>query len=87
MNELQEIIRQIVEFRDARDWRQYHTPKNLAATLAIEVGELQETMLWKTDTQVTQLLKSPEEKKTIAGELADVLIYSLHFPLSAIVAC
>jgi MazG-like family len=43
--------------------------------LAIEAGELQETMLWKTDSDVDQLLKTPDGRKSISSEIADILIY------------
>jgi dCTP diphosphatase len=77
MSELQELMRKILSFRDERNWQQFHTPRNLAAALAIEAGELQEVMLWKTDSEVETLLNSPEGKKDISAEIADVLIYGL----------
>jgi NTP pyrophosphatase (non-canonical NTP hydrolase) len=49
MDKLDLIIREILRFRDERDWEQFHTPRNLAAALSIEASELQELMLWKTD--------------------------------------
>lgn len=52
MTELQELIQKILSFRDERNWKQFHTPRNLAAALAIEAGELQEVMFWKTDGEV-----------------------------------
>jgi NTP pyrophosphatase (non-canonical NTP hydrolase) len=91
MSELQELMQKILSFRDERNWKQFHTPRNLAAALAIEAGELQEQMLWKTDDEVVKLLNSPEGKKNISAEIADVLIYGLLFcdataidPVSAI---
>src|SRR5580704_15981908 len=77
MAELQNIIEKILAFRDERNWKQFHTPRNLAAALAIEAGELQEVMLWKTDAEVENLLNSTEGKKSISAEIADVLIYGL----------
>ncbi|QJR35217.1 nucleotide pyrophosphohydrolase [Gemmatimonas groenlandica] len=70
---------EILAFRDARDWKQFHTPKNLAAALSIEVGELQETLLWKTDEQITESLRQTEKFNRIRDEVADVLIYALLF--------
>ena len=43
---------EILRFRDARDWKQFHNPKDLAAAIAIEAGELQERFLWRTPTEV-----------------------------------
>jgi NTP pyrophosphatase (non-canonical NTP hydrolase) len=77
MHELQDLLQKIVGFRDQRNWKQFHSPRNLAAALAIEAGELQETMLWKTDHEVTELLETAEGRTSIAREIADVLIYSL----------
>ena len=73
------ITREILTFRDARDWAQFHTPRNLAAALAIEVGELQETMLWKTDSEVRSDLEEPTRRLRMRHEVADVLIYALLF--------
>ena len=70
-----DIISQIVAFRDERDWAQYHTVKNLAAALSIEAGELQESILWKSDNEINELLAS-EDRNDLTDELADVLIYA-----------
>ena len=56
MSTLTELTEQILAFRDARNWKQFHSPRNLAAAIAIESGELQELMLWKTDEQVRDLV-------------------------------
>jgi dCTP diphosphatase len=77
MSELEKVLKEILVFRDERSWARFHTPKNLAAALAIEAGELQETMLWKTDEEIQQVLGSPEGKHLIESELADVLIFAL----------
>lgn len=44
----QKIRQEILEFRDARDWKQFHNPKDLATAIAIESAELQEKFLWKS---------------------------------------
>jgi NTP pyrophosphatase (non-canonical NTP hydrolase) len=49
MSDLADLTEEILRFRDERDWAQFHTPRNLAAALAIEAGEVQELMLWKQD--------------------------------------
>jgi NTP pyrophosphatase (non-canonical NTP hydrolase) len=76
---LDEIVADILQFRDERDWKQFHTPKNLADALSIEVSELQEVMLWKTDVEVAGLVQSFKGKKRLEEELADVFIYALLF--------
>ncbi|MBB5883998.1 nucleotide pyrophosphohydrolase [Xanthomonas sp. LMG 8992] len=60
-------------FADARDWGQFHSPRNLAAALSVEAAELLEHFQWLDDAQSRQL---PEEKKQQVGsEIADVLLY------------
>jgi NTP pyrophosphatase (non-canonical NTP hydrolase) len=63
------LIRQIIEFRDQRNWAQFHNPKDLALGLSIEAAELNELFLWK----------KPEEADParVREELADILIFAL----------
>jgi len=77
--EIQALIDAIVAFRDERDWAQFHTPKNLAAALAIEAAELQELMLWKTEAEVAEFVTAKAEHGKLSDEVADVLIYALLF--------
>lgn len=67
----------VTQFRDERNWRQFHNPKDLAAALAIEAGELQQEFLWKTPAEVEALLEDPQSKTAIADEMADVFAYLL----------
>ena len=69
MSELKKLEDLLVQFRDERDWEQFHNPKDLAVALSIEVNELLETFLWKK-AEDANLEKVKEE-------LADVLAYSL----------
>ena len=73
----EELLHLLREFRDARDWKQFHTPKDLAAAIAIEAGELQERFLWKREDEIEALLATPVGKQGVVDELADVLICSL----------
>ena len=57
MATLTEVTEKILAFRDERDWAQFHTPRNLAAAIAIEAAELQESLLWKSDTEVLAALR------------------------------
>jgi NTP pyrophosphatase (non-canonical NTP hydrolase) len=70
------IQKAVRDFRDARDWRQFHSPKNLSMSIAIEAAELMEHFQWLTTAQAAAL---PQEdsaaRQAIAEELADVLIY------------
>lgn len=71
-------LRALVQhFVDERDWRQFHTPKNLAMSIAIEAAELMEHFQW-LDQQASQAIAQQEVKKAaVAEELADVLSYVL----------
>jgi NTP pyrophosphatase (non-canonical NTP hydrolase) len=74
------------DFRDARDWRQFHSPKNLSMAIAIEAAELMEHFQWLTTAQAETLaqLDSPA-RQAISAELADVLIYC--FSLADVLGC
>ncbi len=61
------------DFAAARDWRQYHTPKNLAMALIVEAAELVEHFQWATPQESLQ--PSPEKLAEIRDEVADTLIY------------
>jgi NTP pyrophosphatase (non-canonical NTP hydrolase) len=74
---LHETLKNLVAFRDEREWGRFHTPRNLAAALAIEVSELQEALLWKSDDEVRSFLISDQGKREAQEEIADVLIYAL----------
>lgn len=69
----------VAEFVGARDWEQYHTPKNLAMSIAIEVAELQEHFQWLTPAQCEQVLSEETAHDEVAEELADIIIYCLSF--------
>ena len=72
---LDELAVEIRRFAAERDWEQFHTPKNLAISLAVEVGELLEHVQWGSDAEITRRFGTPEGSADIAEELADVLIY------------
>ena len=69
--------RSLLAFRNARDWKRFHTPRQLAAALAIEAGEVQQTMLWKTDAEIEASLKKADFMAEIGDEVADVLSFVL----------
>lgn len=68
MTDIEQLIDKLIQFRDARDWKQFHNPKDLALAINVEAGELLELFLWK----------SPEEanKEKIKEELADILAFA-----------
>jgi NTP pyrophosphatase (non-canonical NTP hydrolase) len=69
MKSWKDIQKKLITFRDARNWAQFHNPKDLALALSIEAAELNELYLWK----------KPEEAKVekVKEELADVFAYAL----------
>ena len=60
-------------FAEARDWNQFHSPKNLSMALMVEVAELMEHFQWLTEAQSSDL--AAEKKAIVAEELADILLY------------
>ncbi len=75
--ELNEITRILIDFRDRRDWKRYHTPKNLAISIAVEVGELLELFQWRSDDEIRKLLEDDDIRRRVGEEISDVLIYLL----------
>ncbi|MBO8193440.1 nucleotide pyrophosphohydrolase [Streptomyces oryzae] len=87
------LQRRLAQFAEARDWGQYHTPKNLAAALSVEAAELMEIFQWLTPEQSARVMRDPEAAGRVEDEVADVLAYLLQFchvvgvdPLAALVA-
>jgi NTP pyrophosphatase (non-canonical NTP hydrolase) len=79
LDELKAISKRILAFRDKRSWSQFHTPRHLAAALSIEAAELQEALLWKSDKDVYEFVRSKKGNRILLEEIADVLILSLLF--------
>jgi NTP pyrophosphatase (non-canonical NTP hydrolase) len=71
------------QFVTERDWYQYHSPKNLAMSIAIEAAEIMEHFQWLTTQEATMLMGNAERRAEVADELADVLIYCLSFANSS----
>lgn len=79
--DLAELTRRLLAFRDARDWAQFHTVKNLMVSLALEASELLEVAQWKTDEQLDAAIVGPGAdpvlRRRLEEECADVLLYLL----------
>lgn len=75
MPELEEITNKIIDFRDKRDWQQFHNPKDLALSLVLEASEVLEHFQWKNGTELNKYIES--NKDLISQELADVLYWVL----------
>ena len=73
-----EQLRQIVgQFVDQRQWQQFHNPKNLAMSLAIEAAELMEHFQWLTLDEATEHAIDPDQREAVCDEVADCLAYVL----------
>jgi dCTP diphosphatase len=71
-------LRQLVnDFVDRRDWHQFHSPKNLAMSMAIEAAELMEHFQWLSTEQSREVIREQEKLAEVGEELADVLCYAL----------
>ena len=70
---IEELAVELREFANARDWEQFHSPKNLSMALIAEAAELVEHFQWLTEEQSWQL--EPGVKTAVSLELADILIY------------
>ena len=70
---IEEITQKIREFRDERDWAQFHNPKDMAEAICIEAGELLEHFLWKSPDESESYVRSHIDD--ISDEIADVAIY------------
>jgi NTP pyrophosphatase (non-canonical NTP hydrolase) len=69
---MNKLIERIIQFRDARDWKQFHLPKNLAISLLLEASEVLELFQWTKDGHLP-----PERKNDLKEELADVYYWVL----------
>ena len=72
-DKMDDLIKKIREFRQERDWDQYHSPKNLAMALVVETSELVENFQWLTEEQSLNL--PPDKLAAVKEEVGDVLIY------------
>jgi dCTP diphosphatase len=78
MNEIQHLAAEIKKFAEARDWEQFHTPKNLSMAVAGEAGELVAEFQWLTAEQSMRSKMSADKLKDVELEIADVAIYLIR---------
>jgi dCTP diphosphatase len=76
MNELERLRDALRVFASEREWDQFHTPKNLAMALSVEVAELVEHFQWKSDEESAH--PAPEILAALGEEAADVLLYLIR---------
>lgn len=67
---IQDLTAEIRAFRDARDWQQFHAPKEMAVAIAAEAGELLQHFVWQSPEQ--SLARAQQRREAIADEIADV---------------
>jgi NTP pyrophosphatase (non-canonical NTP hydrolase) len=72
MSDIQLLIEELVKFRDARNWDQFHNTRDLALAISIEAAELNELFLWKSNEECENV-----DKGKLKEELADVFAFSL----------
>jgi NTP pyrophosphatase (non-canonical NTP hydrolase) len=75
MSDIKELTDKIIDFNQARDWKQFHNPKDLALSLVLEAAEVMEHFQWKNSEEMTEYLKN--HKNDVGEELADVLYWVL----------
>ena len=73
---MESLTREICAFRDARDWRQFHNPKELAVAITAEAGELLQHFVWQSAEQSEQRVN--DRRSEIESEMADVAILLLE---------
>ena len=75
MTTIASLTQALRDFACARDWAQFHTPKDLALSVSIESAELLEVFQWKSDDEIASLAVDPDFTAAASDEIADVLIY------------
>ncbi len=75
--QLSDLIDKALKFREERDWKQYHSARNVALSISLEAAELLEIFQWKTDDEAKELVNDSVQRENIADELSDILLYSI----------
>lgn len=75
MSDIKNLTKRIIDFRDARDWKQFHNPKDVALSLSLEAAEVLEHFQWKNGKELEEYVIT--HKEHIGEELADVLYWIL----------
>ena len=74
-----DVKNRIRAFMRARDWAQFHAPKNLSMALSAEAAQLMEHFLWVEASASLERARDPERRRKIEEELADIVIYAIEF--------
>lgn len=76
MTTISGLTQLVLDFRDARDWKQFHNPKDMALSLVLEAAEVAEHFQWKTDSEIESYLEG-DGRTRLGHELADTLYWVL----------
>ncbi len=77
MSDLNALTTELLAFRDARDWKQFHSLRNLITSLNLEAAELLELTQWKSDVEIEALPADARSGEALRDECADILLYLL----------
>lgn len=75
MTDITDVQKRIVDFRDNRNWKQFHNPKDMAISLSLEAAELLEHFQWKSSSEISKHIAA--KKEDVANELSDILYWVL----------
>jgi NTP pyrophosphatase (non-canonical NTP hydrolase) len=75
VSDLSELQKKVIDFRDARDWKQFHNPKDTAISLVLEAAELMEHFQWKSEDEIKKHVKNKHTE--VSEELMDILYWVL----------
>lgn len=76
-SDLEYLTKQLISFRDARDWKRFHSLKNLILSLSLEAAELLELTQWQSEDEFEQAVSDADVRQNLKDECADVLLYLL----------
>ncbi len=74
---LDDLTHRLIQFRDERDWRRFHSLKNLIGSVSIEAAELLETVQWRDERDLESAAGDPALKAKLGEECADIFLYLL----------
>ena len=77
LGDFQALTTALLAFREARDWQQFHSLRNLITSLNLEAAELLELTQWKSDADIDALPAEPRTAEALRDECADILLYLL----------
>ena len=77
MKNIKDLTKEIIAFRNARNWKQFHNPKDVSLSLVLEAGEVMELFQWKNNEEMKEYIRLKKNRDRIGEELADVLYWVL----------